>query len=760
MPRLLTVIGIFIATSCCAALAVLALDAPDPALLVNGGFEDGTNGWQVLGATLEAVDDPSGDDRAGAIRASAAFAFLSQQVELEPGHAYRFFGELIEVQEVPWIQVRLASTGEQSGEIFSDVMLDAPGTWTTGTLVAPCDVILGSVVRVGVPGTQGGIAVIDDLVLTEVKPAEQCPTATPTTTDTPTATSTSPPTATRTPTSTRTRTPTRTPTQTPETAAPTSTDAPPADDTPTLTPSNGLLINGGFEATDGEGRPAGWRNFGGTLEQSAAPVLSGDASAVLRSATTSTKWAYQTLRVEPGAWYEFDAHIHHDDPNVDAAWLRVSWYASDDGSGSAIATSDSTVVLDVPGASFRHVSTGAIEAPSSAQSASVRFMLRPASESEAWIAFDDATFEQSAPATPTPTNTFTPTSTATPIAPTATVTVTRTPTSTRTPTVTRTPTSTRTPGATATTPQDGDASATPTPLVGPHAASPTTRATRTPAPDATPVVTPTPSNGLLLNGGFEAIEGDKLLAWETYGGEAQRVDGPVWSGAHAGAFDSSTESTKWLYQTVPVQSGAWYDFSAYIYSGDSNVAGAFLRVSWYGSTDGSGSALSSVDSLDVLSQPAAAYRQLATGSIQAPGDARTAKARVMLRPLSAKNAGILIDEAWFVESEPAPPAAEPEQSAGAAGDPDGPVSRARPASRPGGVASSQVAAVIRRPLFTPNPSPVIQRSVEELLVPADASTSDDSSDSWWRWLVPIGATCAIAAGGASVWWRSKQRGDG
>ena len=53
------------------------------------------------------------------------------------------------------------------------------------------------------------------------------------------------------------------------------------------------------------------------------------------SATSSTKWVYQTVTVEPESWYVLSAYVYHDDPLVESALLRVSWYASTDGSGAA-----------------------------------------------------------------------------------------------------------------------------------------------------------------------------------------------------------------------------------------------------------------------------------------------------------------------------------------------------------------------------------------------------------------------------------------
>jgi hypothetical protein len=640
-------------------------------------------------------------------------------------------------------------------------------------------------VRVFVIGTPGSVAYIDDLGLKSVPPETPCPTDTPTPSDTPTPTETLPPTdtptatATTTPTDTRTSTPTRTPTftRTPtDTRTPTSTRAPadtpepptsepPATDvaiaTPTLTPSNGLLINGGFEAADGV-PPAAWRHFGGDLTQTSEHVSSGAFAGRLTSASTSTKWVYQTVSVQPNAWYQFDAYVLHDDPATDAAWLRVSWYATSDASGSAIATNDSTETLGDPLDAFRYLTTGALQAPPEARSANVRIMLRPVSEGHTSIFFDDATFDVTEPATPTPTDTVVPTATPTEQIPTPTftatrtATVTRTVTPTRTPTVTRTPTFTRTPTATEEAPSP--VSATGTPSVLEASVTPTRRpSTPTSTPDAaTPGPTfELPKNGLLVNGDFEVVAADKLVGWENYGGDVAQVDDPVQSGGFAGAFSSSTDSTKWLYQPVTVRSGAWYEFSAYVCNCSEGVKGALLRISWYASDDTSGSALSSTDSNEELSAPSDAYQLLTTGSVQAPADARSARARVVVRPLGTQRATLFVDNAWLVESDPAPrqDASDPTGPQDS-DDPDGSASQSSSVSR-SPARESQVAGAAQQPGLASQPSPVIRRGHTDALTASDNDLSS-ASDIPWHWTPPIAVATVIATATAIAWYRDRR----
>jgi hypothetical protein len=57
------------------------------------------------------------------------------------------------------------------------------------------------------------------------------------------------------------------------------------------------------------------------------------------------------------------------------AFLRLSWYTSDDGSGRAMGNVDSLAMAE--GLVFARLSTGATQVPSGANSVRVRLMLRP-----------------------------------------------------------------------------------------------------------------------------------------------------------------------------------------------------------------------------------------------------------------------------------------------------------------------------------------------------------------------------------------------
>ena len=91
-----------------------------------------------------------------------------------------------------------------------------------------------------------------------------------------------------------------------------------------------------------------------------------------------------------------------DNPHPGDVFLRVSWYATDDGSGSAISTDDSTQTISRNGNAFSLLQTDPLEVPAGAQSASLRLMFRPADATEATALFDDVSFTMVAPPTDRP----------------------------------------------------------------------------------------------------------------------------------------------------------------------------------------------------------------------------------------------------------------------------------------------------------------------------------------------------------------------
>ena len=156
-----------------------------------------------------------------------------------------------------------------------------------------------------------------------------------------------------------------------------------------------MLDNGDFELVS-DGKPAYWEKFGGTMYADGTAAR-GSYAGCLESDTASTKWLYQVVPAAGGAWYAATASGRL--VGGGAVSLRISWYASGDGSGSQLDQEESNVSSS---SSWASLATGPIKAPAEALSARVRLVLRP--EGPASGCWDDASFVASeAPAaTPEP----------------------------------------------------------------------------------------------------------------------------------------------------------------------------------------------------------------------------------------------------------------------------------------------------------------------------------------------------------------------
>lgn len=375
------------------------------------------------------------------------------------------------------------------------------------------------------------------------------------------------------------------------TSRPSATVGPTATATAVPMPS-GSVLNGGFEE-GAEDIPAVWRKFGGVLFRSASVRRSGSFAGAFSSSTTSTKWVYQPLSVHPGHSYTFHGFVLKNDPPDSLVLLRISWYSSADASGSSLASSDSPMTLSGTDPSFRHLSTGSVTAPQEARSARARILIVPASAAPETIHLDDFVFEETDPPTPTPEPTETPTS------------------------------------------------------------SPAQTATPSPQPvEATPSAASMP-RGRLLNGGFEEGVRDMPAAWRKFGGVLSRSTSLARSGSFAGVFTSATTSTKWVFQPLSVESGRSYSLHGFVLKNGLPDSLVFLRISWYSSPDASGSSFASSDSAQTLPGGDSSFRYLSTGSVAAPQEARSARARIVFVPASAIPETIYLDD--FVFEETAPP---------------------------------------------------------------------------------------------------------
>jgi hypothetical protein len=149
------------------------------------------------------------------------------------------------------------------------------------------------------------------------------------------------------------------------------------------------------------------------------------ASLVLTATGATTAWVEQRVAgIDPDAWYEASA-VLAPIGGVEAAWLRIAWYASDDASGAQIGTDDSPVVASPPANAMSHdvqlVGTGPVQPPIEAASARIRILVRPTSQAGGSVAIDDIEFRPTEPLTPVPppapaTPEVTPASAATPSA--------------------------------------------------------------------------------------------------------------------------------------------------------------------------------------------------------------------------------------------------------------------------------------------------------------------------------------------------------
>ena len=392
--------ALVIAVSVSSALmsGVPAHGSPD--LLLDEGFEEGVDGWAVAGGALTATSslahsgshsalfsaDPDAADLAtGLIQYSS--------IPIKPAGQYALSASFLKddtrVQSLNLRVTWVDANGTNIGASASPRLIQDQQAWQSLVLDAesPLDAAFARV-QIDIVSSAAGSFYVDDIQLEGPPPLP--PTATPP------ATNTRSPGPSLTPTPSASAAPTHTPV-----ATGTSTPLP----TPTPTPrTRSALINGGFEEAD-EGVLSGWQKYGGELSQSSQRFRSGGHSGALRSTTDSTKWAFQALTISGGSAYKFDAYVLLDDPATREAYLRISWYASDDASGSAIAVSDSPQRLTGSSPTFRYLTTGAALAPPAARSANFRIMFAPASSAPATIYVDDASVQQAPPelaATPAP----------------------------------------------------------------------------------------------------------------------------------------------------------------------------------------------------------------------------------------------------------------------------------------------------------------------------------------------------------------------
>jgi hypothetical protein len=371
--------------------------------LQNGGFEQGTTGWtQRQGFSTSGCDARTGAN-AGVFTVSSSeqIAQIRQLIDAPASGRYELRVYARSPSGNGQLVLQLIWQDEEEQIIATNSINYTPGAgylpYELVRTVSPANA-RSLMVHIGASGSAATICV-DDVSLNA--PAAATPTATATATATATRTATN--TATATATATRTATATATGTQTP-TATATSTSTAEPSSTPTPSTAAGgnagmRFVNGGFED-----ELDGWQKFGGELQAVDAPRRAGSSAALFSSSTESTKWTFQTVRVDEEESYAFAGYVQAVS-GVEASYLRISWYESADGSGAAIATDDSTATVSGSTAGFVHLTTGPRTPPAGARSARLRVMLAPVSAAPASLYLDDFSFGPATAALPT----FTPT---------------------------------------------------------------------------------------------------------------------------------------------------------------------------------------------------------------------------------------------------------------------------------------------------------------------------------------------------------------
>jgi hypothetical protein len=368
-------------------------------LLANGGFEGGAAGWSTNAGQLDAVGSPlHGGSLAarfsGSGQPSTQFAY--QLINVQPAQAYELSG---------WV----AASGDNVNNVFLRIAwFDANGdpvplvddsgglplrdgtfyTLTTGQRTSPAAARSARVSAyvLGNPNSPFTVHLDDFTFAGPAAIPPPPPTPAPAVTPTPTATAV-PPGQTPGPRPTRTRTPG-------PGSPPRGTAAPPGAAEPDAFPE---LVNGGFEQLRADGTPYGWHKQGGEMSTVTDRVTEGVRALAFSSETSSTKWAYQTVVVKPGGYYAASAEALAG-PGAESVFLRLSWYASADGSGAAIGSIDSLESASPNDGGFRGVTTGPVQAPDGANSVKLRLMLRPSSGEPASVYFDEAGFGPTQPA--------------------------------------------------------------------------------------------------------------------------------------------------------------------------------------------------------------------------------------------------------------------------------------------------------------------------------------------------------------------------
>lgn len=355
----------------------------------NGDFEGGATGWSVDAGTLaiDASQPVNGGGASGHVRANASGTVTLRSqwwlTAATPGNKYDVTLALrIPAATITAVTARIDLV-DGSGVALTSNAASRPGptsgyvTLTVAPATAPPGTAFAMVVVSGVSTAAGARFSVDDVVITQTivppppvfeEPAPSSDDSTPVT---------------------------------PAIGRGEPIRLPAVSAAPKPAPLSTRLLNGAFD-TDMNG----WNVARGRAWIDA--VIPGQGSSmVLYAQAAGTVWAEQTIgEIKPGEWYQASALLSTRGV-VDAGWLRVSWYATDNAIGAPITFDDSVPVDAIEAAPsaaaphFQVVGTGTVRAPGGAHSAIVRVLLR-SNYGEAWLIVDNVGFSPAADPDGTP----------------------------------------------------------------------------------------------------------------------------------------------------------------------------------------------------------------------------------------------------------------------------------------------------------------------------------------------------------------------
>lgn len=159
--------------------------------------------------------------------------------------------------------------------------------------------------------------------------------------------------------------------------------------------ADNFIQNSSFEQSSGSSF-ANWSKTPSTLSLSTASISGlfhgGIYAARFKSQSTSTKYLYQVLS-SPSGTLKLSAWIRLLNDNQ-SGFVRISWYESNDGSGTEIESVDSTVIASV--SDWQKIEVVG-NTPLAAGSLKVKLILDPSSSDTAELLFDEVVLEQVEP---------------------------------------------------------------------------------------------------------------------------------------------------------------------------------------------------------------------------------------------------------------------------------------------------------------------------------------------------------------------------